>query len=338
MGLESLAPLTVDLYNKALAAKSKAIYKTGANHFRKFAIQFPNLNTIPLPCPAPSASTLVLCFFAASLCLKSSINSAKTIKSYIRHIKDYWIQMGCDPLCFESDILDRVLKGVNRRYPPKRDTRPAFLLPHYHFPLWFRHPSSAHLCTVTAAIIFGFFGMVRFHVFKKLRLKNLVLVGVRGREYTLWRFPPHTQKSLVFSNKIIGFYFNVSDKNNPAARVFLAKVSDTHPKWKPICPLRALRLLWVHDLFKSIPFSNSRLTQADLNNAMQKIDGNLKNFKSHCLRIGAETFFLTYGLPETFVEFLQRRKTPRVALIYYRASPRLTIYLIRQFAKTFSSF
>ena len=119
MGLESLAPLTVDLYNKALAAKSKAIYKTGANHFRKFAIQFPNLNTIPLPCPAPSASTLVLCFFAASLCLKSSINSAKTIKSYIRHIKDYWIQMGCDPLCFESDILDRVLKGVNRRYPPK---------------------------------------------------------------------------------------------------------------------------------------------------------------------------------------------------------------------------
>ena len=103
MGLDFLAPITADLYNKALAVKSRKIHKTGVNHFRKFAGQFPNINFIALPCPAPSASTLVLCFFAASLCLKSSINSSNTIRSYVRHIKDYWIQMGSDPACFESE-------------------------------------------------------------------------------------------------------------------------------------------------------------------------------------------------------------------------------------------
>ena len=157
MGLDSLVPVAYELYNQALATSSKKVYKTGVNHFRKFATQYPNVNSIPLPCPLPSASTLILCFFTASLSLRKSIKSAATIKSYIRHVKNYWIQLGCKPSCFESDILDRVLKGVTRRYPPKRDSRPAFLLPHYKFPFIFCHPTSSNLCMLAAAQIFWFF-------------------------------------------------------------------------------------------------------------------------------------------------------------------------------------
>ena len=177
MGLHPLTPAVFDLYNQSLATSSKKVYKTGVNHFRKFAAQYPNINSIPLPCPPPSASTLILCFFASSLYLRDSINSAATIKSYLRHVKNYWIQMGCDPSCFESDMLDRVLKGVTRRYPPKKDTRPAFLLPHYDLPAEVLHPSSGHSCIIFAAVFFGFFGFLRFHVFKKLRFENLVLVN-----------------------------------------------------------------------------------------------------------------------------------------------------------------
>ena len=46
-------------------------------------------------------------------------------------------------------------------------------------------------------------------------------------------------------------------------------------------------------------------------------------------------FFVTYGLPEAFVEFLARRKAPRVAQIYYRS---LTLSKLRNFALTLKEF
>ena len=156
--------------------------------------------------------------------------------------------------------------------------------------------------------------------------------------FVLHKLLPQIQNSLNFSNKIIGFFFNISDKYHPVARVYLAKLSDTIPNWKPICPLRALRLLWVHDLLKRNPFSKARLKKSDLIRAMKQIDGNNKKFKSHSLRIGAHTFLMTYGLPEAFIEFLARRKSPKIAQIYYRASAKLTLRKLRQFAGNFSGF
>ena len=76
----------------------------------------------------------------------------------------------------------------------------------------------------------------------------------------------------------------------------------------------------------------------DLIGALQQIDGNKRDFKTQSLRIGAQTFFVTYGLPDAFVEFLARRKTPRVAQIYYRASPKLTLHKLRRFASTFAEY
>ena len=89
MGLDSVALIKVELYIKALAVKTKQVYKTGVNHYRKFAIKVSKINFVSLPWPpSPSASTSVLCFFAASLCLKRSINSATAIESYVRHINE----------------------------------------------------------------------------------------------------------------------------------------------------------------------------------------------------------------------------------------------------------
>ena len=69
------------------------------------------------------------------------------------------------------------------------------------------------------------------------------------------------------------------------------------------------------------------------------IDGNnTRDFKTQSLRIGAQTFFVTYGLPEVFVEFLARKKSPGVAQIYYRASAKLTLRKLRNFALTFTEF
>ena len=270
--------------------------------------------------------------------MKKSIKSGNTIRSYIRHVKNQWIQNGCDPLTLESDVLERVLKGLKRRLPPKKDARPAFLLPHYKLPKALRHPSSGKQCATVAAVIFGFFGLSRFHILEKLKVEVLCLVDKGGREYKINKFSKRNCKKILFSDKIIGFFFDISDKFHPVARVYLPRFADVLPKWSDICPLRALRLLWAHDLLDAAPFSKDHLKKVDLIKALKNIDGNDRDFKTQSLRIGAQTFFVTYGLPEAFVEFLARRKAPRVAQIYYRASARLTLCKLRNFAVTFKEF
>ena len=169
-----------------------------------------------------------------------------------------------------------------------------------------------------------------------MNMSSLCLVDKKGFQYKIHQFTPEGRKKVLFSDKIIGFFFEVSGKFHPVARVYLPKLADTLPRWKHMCPLRALRLLWVHDLLNSSPFSTKRLKKKQLIHGMEKIDGNERDFKTQSLRIGAQTFFVTYGLPEAFVEFLARRKVPRVAQIYYRASPKLTLLKLRKFMATFS--
>ena len=336
-GLGSLAPLVFSIYNDALATSSKKTYRTGSNHFSKFLAAFPKLESVGVAIPQPSPHILTLCFFAVALFLKKSIKSSKTIRSYIRHVKNMWIQNGCNPLSLESDVLERVLKGLKRRLPPKRDCRPAFLLPHYKLPKWLCHPISGRHCATIAAVIFGFFGLSRFHILEKLKIEALSLVDKGGHEYKINKLSKRNCKKVLFSDKIIGFFFDISDKFQPVARVYLPRFSDVLPKWGNIC-LRALRLLWAHDLLNSVPFSKEHLDKADLIKALKNIDGNDRDFKTQSLRIGAQTFFVTYGLPEAFVEFLARRKAPRVAQLYYRASARLTLCKLRNFAVTFREF
>ena len=166
-------------------------------------------------------------------------------------------------------------------------------------------------------------------------MRSLVLVDVRGIEYKMARFPLRTQKALLFCDQIIGFFFNVHDKYHPVAKVYFAKLADTKSIWAQICPLRALRVLFIHDLLIVKPFSRRNLNESKLVRAMKIIDGNDRSFKTHSLRIGAHTFFVTYGLPEDFVDFLGRRKVSRSSLTYYRASAKLVIFKLRRFAIKF---
>ena len=172
---------------------------------------------------------------------------------------------------------------------------------------------------------FWFFRSGTFSRFGKNERRLFDFVDRGGHEYKIRHFSPANRKKVLFSKKIIGFYFDISDKFHSVARVYLPKLSDTLPKWRHICSLRALRLLWADNLLDAAPFSKKRFMKKDLVGALKIIDGNnTRDFNTQSLRIGAQTFFVTYGLPEAFVEFLARRKSPRVAQIYYRASARLT--------------
>ena len=142
VGATSWAPLASRFYKMALATSSRKTYKTGEKHLRKFLAFFPKIPDRPFPVKPPALSELTLYFFAAYLFMKRSIKSAATIRSYISHAKNYWIELGCTPELLKSDILSRVLRGISRSKPKKRDQRPAFLLPHYGLPLIFRHPAS----------------------------------------------------------------------------------------------------------------------------------------------------------------------------------------------------
>ena len=67
--------------------------------------------------------------------------------------------------------------------------------------------------------------------------------------------------------------------------------------------------------------------------AMKITEMSNKNYKTHFLRIRDHTFFVTYGMPEDFVNFLGRRKVSKTSQLYYRASARLTLQKFRRFAK-----
>ena len=101
-----------------------------------------------------------------------------------------------------------------------------------------------------------------------------------GHEYKIDNFSPQNCKKIIFSKKVIGFFFDISDKFHPVARVYLPKVADVLPKWSLICPERALRLLWAHDLLKSSSFSKETLTEKTIVEALQLIDGNARDFQT----------------------------------------------------------
>ena len=70
---------------------------------------------------------------------------------------------------------------------------------------------------------------------------------------------------------------------------------------------------------------------------MRDIAGIEKNVKPHSLRIGGHTYYTVYGLNSDFRDYLARRKVNKSTMTYYRASPYLTIYKLRQFFERISS-
>ena len=187
-------------------------------------------------------------------------------------MRNHWIKLGCHPEHLNSHVLTRVLKGISRVRPRKHDTRPAFLLPSYRIPLHLRHPISGDRCSQIAAAIFSFFGMLRFHVLQKLHIKSLIIVDGSGVEHKMAPLTPQQRKHVLFAQKVIGFYFDISDKFHPVARAYYPKLADTHQRWKSICPLRALKLVWVYGLLQASPFRRARVTEKIVIETMRTID------------------------------------------------------------------
>ena len=78
-------------------------------------------------------------------------------------------------------------------------------------------------------------------------------------------------------------------------------------------------------------FPETDLTRAVLTENMKDIAGIDKYVKPHSLRIGGHTYYTVDGLDSDFRDYLTRRKVNKSTMTYYRASPYLTIYKLRQF-------
>ena len=130
----------------------------------------------------------------------------------------------------------------------------------------------------------------------------------------------------------MGFYFTFNDKFHPGARAYFCKVGDLHHRLRRICPLKQLVTLFEvsqDDMF----FPRTEITRAVLTKSMKGLSCIEKNVKPHSLRIGGHTYYTVYGLDSGFRDYLARRKVTKAVQTYYRASPHLTIYKLRQFFK-----
>ena len=179
---------------------------------------------------------------------------------------------------------------------------------------------------------FGFFAMLRFHSYSKFCRKNLTIVLREGREITPTEFRNEIVLRLLVSDCVVGFYFTFNDKFHPRARAYYCKVGDLQRRLSLICPLKHLLTLLTitqNEMF----FPRSELSRAVLTKNMRGLACIEKNVKPHSLRIGGHTYYRVYGLDTDFRDYLAWRKVNKSTQTYYRASPHLTIFKLRQFFK-----
>ena len=332
IGDTDIAIVACRLYRDALAPSTRGTYKTGVRHLHKFAKRYPK---IPLPTTdlnTHSRLSLSLVFFAAYLFELDSIKSYSTIRNYMSHVTQFYVKKGYAKKSLKSELLQTVMRGIKNSMPPKADSRVAFLLIHYHIPTHLKISRSTVVKKATAAISFGFFAMLRFHSHGKFGWKNLTLVLRGGKEVHPSTHTRLTVLGLLASNCVVGFYFTFDDKFHPGARAYFCKVADLHRRLSLICPLTQL-LKIMESSQDEFFFPPSEITRTVLTQNMKFIAGIEKNIKPHSLRIGGHTYYTVYGLDTDFRDYLARRKVNKSTQTYYRASPHLTIYKLRQFFK-----
>ena len=332
IGDTDIAIVACRLYRDALAPSTRGTYKTGVRHLYKFAKKYPKLPLPSIDLNSPSRLTLSLVFFAAYLFEVDSINSYSTIRNYMSHVTQFYVKKGYPKKSLQSELLKTVKLGIKRCMPPKADSRIAFLLIHYHLPAKVLGSRSFLTRKTTAAISFGFFAMLRFHSYGKLGWKNLTIVLTGGKEVTPSNHSRITIFRLLTSGCAAGFYFTFDDKFHPGARAYFCKVADLHRRLSIICPLKHLQII-LESTQDEFFFPQTEITRAVLTKGMRSITGIEKHVKPHSLRIGGHTYYTVYGLDTDFRDYLARRKVNKSTQTYYRASPRLTIYKLRQFFK-----
>ena len=327
-----LAIVACRLYREALAPSSRSTYSTGVNHLRKFTKKY---NKIPFPhenFEPPSYLSLSLTFFAAYLFETDSIRAYGTIRNYMSQVKQVYLKRGHPKRLLDSHMLKTVMKGIKRCMPQKPDTRIAFLLIHYRLPPTLQEPKTPTEKRSIAAIVFGFFAMLRFHSYEKFRLSNLTIVLRGGREIVPTMYSTQKLLLLLHSTLVLGFYFTFDDKFHPGARAYLCKLADVNRRLSLICPVRYL-LIVLEVSQKGLFFPPNEISRTVLTKDMKRIACVEKYLKPHSLRIGGHTYYTVYGLDSDFRDYLACRKVKGATQTYYRASPALNLYRLREFFK-----
>ena len=320
-----LGELVWKFFCNSTAESTKRTYSIGINHFQKFlssCVGMPLLHFIP---DQISFSAMLLCFYVGYLFRLPSINSASTIISYASNLRSAWLKMGVLQTDFDSSVFRDMKKGVKRLLPNKPDTRPAFLLPHYHIPQIFLTPMTSSHILFKTAVIWGFFGMFRFATYQKLGVHNLIVVGKNGAEHNIISGSYNELSYYFLRCGAIGFYFRFSAKYHPIAYAFFCSLGHISGFWAKFCPVKALLTASRNGLLQDCIFPPKIVTSANLGNFLRFVGGKRRlgsayQFTPHSLRIGGHTFFSIKNMNSDFLHFLARRAVSRVSQLYYRAN------------------
>ena len=324
--------MVLSLYKNATGESSRRTSKCGINHFRCFALQYIGTELHPISLKSISLKGLLLSFFAASLFLNPKNLQYATIRNYVGHIRAKWVQAGAPLLPYDREILARVLKGISTLRPTRPDTRAAFLLPHLWIPPYFSSPLSTDQLLFKAAVIFGFFGRLRFGTFQKLSVSSLVLICATGAEFTVKTGTWDELKVYKNEFKLTGFYFRFASKFHPRAKAFYCRLNDLPEPWSVLCPVRTLLALAKNNLLTNQRiFPRTRLTNTKLSSYMRSLSHSQTKLTPHSLRIGGHTFYSIQNMHEDFVQFLGRRAIARASQLYYRANAADNVSRLRLF-------
>ena len=320
-----LGELVWKIFCNSTAGSTKRTYSVGVSHFKNFmatCVGLPSLSFIP---DQITLNGMVLSFYIAYLFRLSSINAASTIINYATHLRTSWARMGVLLTDFDSSVFCDMKKGVKRLLPKKPDSRPAFLLPHYHLPRIFLTPMKQSHILLKTAVIWGFLGMFRFATYQKLGVSNLVVVGRNGKEYRVQSGSFNELSFYFLQRGAIGFYFRFSDKYHPIAYAFFCRLDHLPECWSKLCPVRALLMIARSGYLKGKFFPPRVITARNLRDFMRFVGGMRRlgaayQFTPHSLRIGGHTFFAIKNMDPDFLHFLGRRAVSRVCQLYYRAN------------------
>ena len=341
IGNELLANAVIYFYQNAWAASTTRSYGTGQRRWAKFTSAHPFIRHYPFTRTPLREFELAIAFFAAHLALQPTISRGTTVATYLSHVRADWRQAGCPVDRLTSEFVALVTRGILRALPATPDSRQAFLLLACHPPLYFVTPSTPLSFLLKLATVLGFFGMLRFSAFQKIKPTSIILVAESGHQILLTRIPVTESRSIC--RRFIGFFFRFRGKSTPIGdppqAAYFPRILDISPSFTPFCPLYLISQMHMRGYFvrparRIFPES---FTARDICPYLMHLAGggrvsvDIALIKSHSLRIGGHTYYTALGMSPDLTDFLGRRKVSRSSLRYFRASPSLTISAIRIF-------
>ena len=116
-GAQDLAEVVLDLYDAALRASSRNVYRTGQRAYDRFMTRLKTGRYFPFQPQALSETELNLAFYMAFLLMEPRIKAADTILKYESHVKFKFREEGCPEELYTTPFLRQVRRGVKNTLP-----------------------------------------------------------------------------------------------------------------------------------------------------------------------------------------------------------------------------